>query len=129
MATIRNFTRTQYNTTSQSQERIVSASAAVADIVELDLEPLAHAHVFIGVQLFDSAGDPLDAATAGTFVIKAKTWNTGRWEDITDGSTLSATGLVTASARGSLTGIQVTPTGVAGNDVTTYQVRISTLRS
>jgi len=108
-----------------------SGLVAVADTLEVDAGDgnfggFSHPHIFIGIRLYDSNGDQIAAAGAGEFTITAKTWNTGVWESITDGSTIDATAPATSSVQATLEGIRVEPTtAVTGNDVTSYEVRVS----
>lgn len=108
-------------------DRIISTRVPVADTWILDAE-LVGPHVFVGIVLYDSNGAVVDAATGGTFTVTAKTWNTERWEALTVG-TLDATALATTSLRGTFSALRVVPSSVAGNDVTTYEVRVSAHKS
>jgi hypothetical protein len=103
----------------------VSAEAVPADSVELDGLPALRNHWFLGVELLD--GDGLIApASAGTFAVSIKTWNTGQWEAPPVAS-IDATAPATIDWAGPTVGVRVVPTGLTGT--VTWRVKLSVARS
>lgn len=105
-----------------------STRVPIADTLEADLSELSHPHVYIGVVMFDSGGAQVDAATAGTFTVSVKLWNTARWES-PETASLGATALATTSVRGPVTDVRVVPDSVPGGEVSTYEVRVTGFHS
>lgn len=98
-----------------------------ADTVEIDVDA-GYTHCFIGVQMFDSAGAQIPAATAGTFTIDVKTLSTELFE-APPTPTIDATAPLTISVAGNIRQVRVVPAGVVGNDVTTWRVVVTCNRS
>lgn len=98
-----------------------------ADTVEMVIDP-SLTHCFLGIQMFDSAGAPIAAATAGTFAIDVKTINTQQFEAPSSPS-IDATAPDTISFAGNIVAVRVVPTAVAGNDITTWRVVVTCNRN
>ena len=102
------------------------AAHPVDDTVEMDVV-FGNTHVFIGIQMFDSSGDPV-IPTDGTFEVSAKTLNSDRFEPIPS-SIVRANNPETVSVAGNISQIRVVPVGVIGNDITTWVVIVTCNRS
>lgn len=111
----------------QLYQAVVSDLANPGDTVALAIDP-APSHCFLGVQMFDSAGDPIAAAGAGSFAVAVKTLNSEQFEAPPD-PTIDATDPKTINFAGNITSVRVTPSSVAGNDVTTWRVVVTCNRN
>ena len=118
MATITTVTRDPWRPT--HTRHTSGAADPSADTVEIDVDA-GYAHVFIGVRMFDSVGTQISVATAGTFTVDVKTLTTELFE-APPTPTIDATAPLTISVAGNVRQVRVVPTGVVGNDVTTWRV-------
>lgn len=102
--------------------KVESAEAVLGDTITLDLSALGDftnlTHVFLGVQLLDISGDPIEDS-AGSLAITIKTINT-EWYEAPPTATIDATALATISWAGNTTAIKVVPTGLT--DTVTWKV-------
>ena len=108
---------TDYTSTGRPQfvRTVTSDEAGKTDTITLDLTADrdfgALTHVFLGVQMFDSGGDPIDDS-AGTFTVTIQTINTQKDESPTV-SVIDATAPVTISWAANTHKIVVVPASLS----------------
>lgn len=117
MATITGFTT---NLRPRHKITITSDAATPSDIIELSGLPTQYSTIFAAVQLFDGGGSPIDAGTAGDFVVKIQTEPGTIAFEKPPNSTITALAPTTISWVAPTTVIQITPTDLAG--VTTWKL-------
>lgn len=85
-----------------------------ADSIEMSNIESSLVHCFIGVKLYDS-GNNLIQATAGSFAIMIKSINSEKWETPKE-PTIDATNTETISWECNTSAVQIIPTGLTGVD-------------
>lgn len=97
-----------------------SDRTAITETIVLTLSP-ARAHSFAGIRYFNASGTQV-TPTAGTVLIEARHVTNNMYSTVVRG-TLDATRTgVEAEWGGNASSARATPTGIAGNGVTTYQL-------
>ena len=124
MATITSFTKSGNDL---YKHVYVSGAATSADTIDLSGLEAAFPHCFLGVKMFDGAGDEItDGSATGTFTVQVGTQNSGHLESPPT-STIDAAAPVTVDWAGNTERVTVSLAGASG--ITTWQVVISMNRS
>jgi len=106
---------------------VISAEVDNTTTVTMEGFTRAMAHNFLGVQMFDTNGDLMVDADAGSFAVTFKTYNTQQWEAPPDAS-IDSEAPTTLAWNGNVVAVKVVPTTLHAT-VVTWKVVLTKSRS